>query len=133
MIHPHVYGQVSMAANFNKHITLDFNCGYAQVAENSYQRGDGKALHTSLNEHRNLGICLTQMRSMDCSHRALKPTIKNPHNFDQECEKMVQIWSKRWNPSSTRLEYEATFAIEKWKKLSTEQKEQHTLKTCKAC
>ena len=32
MIHPHVYGQVSMAANFNKHITLDFNCGYAQVA-----------------------------------------------------------------------------------------------------
>ena len=55
------------------------------------------------------------------------------HHFDQDFEKIVQIWSKQWNPASTRQEYETTFAIQKWKNLSAEEKEQHPLQKCIAC
>lgn len=47
--------------------------------------------------------------------------------------KVLQIWSKRWNPSSSRKDYEETFSTEKWKGLSIDKQKQHTLRTCKAC
>ena len=125
---------VSMAANFNKHITLDFNCGYARVAVRELTpKGRWKSA-TYMTERalkfRNL-FGMNDKYGVQPSY--FEANDNQSSQFDHDCEKIVQIWSKRWNPSSTRQEYEATFAIQKWKDLSKEQKEQHTLQKCKAC
>lgn len=44
-----------------------------------------------------------------------------------------QRFNRRWNPKEVREEYLTTFSVTAWKKLSLEEKQQHTLHKCKAC
>ena len=45
----------------------------------------------------------------------------------------LTYFSKKWHPSSLRLEYVDTFSISKWKDLSATAKESHSLSCCNAC
>ena len=37
--------------------------------------------------------------------------------FDIHCDKVLTAFSKRWNPSRARLDYEKQFSIENWRAL----------------
>ena len=106
---------VSMTANFDKHITLNFNCGYARVAVRELTpKGRWKNSTYYITERASKFRDLFGMNEM----YVIQPSYfeaddKKLSQFDQDCEKIMQIWSKWWNPDSTRQEYEATFAIQK--------------------
>jgi len=57
----------------------------------------------------------------------------NSSKFDRICDKILNIFSKKWHPPSARIEYQATFSTAKWNTLSDEDKSKHTLSSCKAC
>ena len=46
---------------------------------------------------------------------------------------ICQHFNRRWNTTEVREEYLTTFSVTAWKKLSPEEKRQHTLQKCKAC
>ena len=48
-------------------------------------------------------------------------------------EKILKLWSKRWNPSENQKVYEETFATTRWKDLPLEEKHTHTLTKCEGC
>lgn len=103
-----------MAANFNKHITLNFNCGYAWVAVRELTpKGRWKSATYITERASKFRDLFGTNEQYGLQSLYFEANDKKPSQFDQDCEKIAQIWSKRWNPSSTRLEYEATFAIEK--------------------
>lgn len=43
------------------------------------------------------------------------------------------MFSKKWHPSTARIEYTTTFSTTKWKSLSDENKSKHTISSCEAC
>ena len=61
--------------------------------------------------------------------------ISGSHNkiFNNCCEKILDYFSKKWHPSSKRLEYLSLFAADNWKQLAIREKEKHTLVFCVAC
>jgi hypothetical protein len=106
---------VSMTANFDKHITLNFNCGYARVAVRELTPKGRWKSSTYITER------ASKFRDLFGTNEVygIQPTYfeaddKMLSQFDQDCEKIMQIWSKRWNPNSACQDYEATFAIQKW-------------------
>ena len=46
---------------------------------------------------------------------------------------ICQNFNLRWHPAEKREEYLATFSVVSWLKLSPEEKQQHSLQSCKAC
>ena len=107
---------INMASNCQKHITLDFNCGYARTAVReltpkrrwksaTYATERASKFKDLFGAHEKYGIQQSYFEVSD----------NKPSQFNQDCEKILQIWSKRWNPSSTRQDYEDTFSIQKWK------------------
>ena len=59
-------------------------------------------------------------------------TAKEECRFDKYCHVILSFFSKKWNPN-LRAEYEATFSIENWKKLTTTEKQKHTISNCIEC
>ena len=57
----------------------------------------------------------------------------NSSKFDRIYDKILNIFSKKWHPTSACIEYQVTFSTAKWNTLSDEDKSKHTLSSCKAC
>ena len=49
------------------------------------------------------------------------------------CNKVLDMFSKKWHPSTARINYITTFCTANWKALSHESKSKHTLSSCEAC
>ena len=56
-----------------------------------------------------------------------------PTPFDRYCERINTHFSKKWHPSSKRLEYLDTFSISRWKGLPQLTKKNHSIGCCSAC
>lgn len=121
-----------MASNCVRHITLEFNCGYARTAVRELT----PRTHGSQSIDKNKRSLEFQQLFADCPSYGLpesyfEDNTANGSLFNRDCDKLLKIWSKRWNPTSNRQEYEQHFCIKKWK--ANPHRQQHTLAKCKAC
>ena len=57
----------------------------------------------------------------------------NPDYVLKKCKEMNGTFSQKWNPQENLHSYMATFSPEKWSKLPTSQKLQHSRTECSAC
>lgn len=121
-----------MASNCVRHITLEFNCGYARVAVRELTpKLHGKQ---SIDKHkRSLDF---QQLFADCPEYGFPDcyfdeNTTNGSLFDRDCDKLLKIWSKHWTPTISRQQYEKIFSIRNWKALPS--KQNHTLAKCKSC
>ena len=60
-------------------------------------------------------------------------TVNNFSKFDRHCDDILKCFIKRWNAKPTRSEYLKKFSTDNWKKLSSEEKEFHSLSNCRQC
>ena len=59
--------------------------------------------------------------------------LKHAVPFDRYCDVIISHFSKKWHPSSKRLEYIETFSIPRWKELPELTKMNHSMGNCRAC
>lgn len=123
-----------MAGNFNRHVTLILNCGFARTAI--------RELTPKLRWKNSIDITKRSTEFKNLFHEQEQFGIQQSYfdssnakasQFDRDCDAILKIWGKKWHPTNKRQEYETAFAIQKWKDLSAEQKQKHTLEKCKAC
>ena len=116
-------------------VALQINCGYARVAIHelsSVKRG------TSRQELDKVKRCegFRELFSMPLYHLTddmFTSTNYRPTRFDNLCESILKHFTKKWHPTSARLEYKQIFSISNSKALRTETKEMHSLCNCNAC
>lgn len=122
-----------MASNCVRYTTLEVNCGFARVAI--------RELTPKIHGRQSID---TQKRALefrelfkDCSNYGIENSYfeqdKNDSMFNRDCSRILKVFKKRWNPKEARVEYEEAFSLAKWKALSTDKKQLHTLSKCKAC
>ena len=58
---------------------------------------------------------------------------KKPSLFDVRCEAVLDAFRKKWKSQCKRKEYLMTFTIQKWRRLTAEQKAKHSMQNCMAC
>lgn len=46
---------------------------------------------------------------------------------------IYKLFNCRWHPTETRNKFLSVFSVTEWKRLSQEEKQQHSLQNCKAC
>ena len=57
----------------------------------------------------------------------------NDSLFNRHCSKIIDSWQKKWHPKESRLDYERTFTVSKWKELPNDKKQRHTLSCYHQC
>ena len=107
---------------------LQTNCGYARTAIrelslSSKSKHKGVVHRKEVEEEFQIVIPYERRGSDD----------KNWSKFDKHCDTIFKHFNKKWHPVSKRLEYTHTFSVANWKRLTEEQKAEHTLGECKAC
>ena len=125
-----VYTDVTrMAGNFDRHVTLVFNCGFARTAvreltPKSRWKNPSDIIKRST-EFQNL---FSDLEQFGVQQSYFDPSNTKPSQFERDCNAILKIWSKKWHPSNSRQEYKTTFAIQKWKDRKTYQpsKERNT-------
>lgn len=60
-------------------------------------------------------------------------TNKAPSQFERDCAHVNKAFSSKWHPATARVQYESQFSTSKWKSLSADEKNKHTLGNCEAC
>ena len=116
-------------------VALQINCGYARMAIHelsSVQRGSSRQRLDKIKRCEAFHE-LFPLPSYHLTDDMFKSNKSRPTRFDNLCESILQHFAKKWHPVSARLEYTETFSIAKWKGLSTEMKEMHSLCNCNAC
>ena len=113
---------------------LVVNCGFARVAIKELSK-TGKGIQFKNIDKKN--------RSEQFKTHFHIPTFGLPDNyfthgkhdsqFNRHCDKILTGFSMRWNPPTGLKDYLERFSMQNWKKLSEEEKAQHTLSKCKAC
>ena len=63
----------------------------------------------------------------------LTNTSNNFSKSDKHCDDILKCFIKRWNGELTRSEYLKKFSTDNWKKISSEEKEFHSLSNCRQC
>ena len=53
--------------------------------------------------------------------------------FDNHCDTILDVFSKKWKSNCQRQEYLMNFTLTKWKRLSAAEKNSHSLQKCTAC
>ena len=123
-----------MAGNFDRHVTLIFNCGFARRAiwelTPKLRWKNPSNITKRSTEFKDL-LCQHEQFGVPQSYFDSRNTKAS--QFERVCDSIWKIWSKKWHPNNSRQEYEITFATQKWKDLSEEQQQKHTLEKCKAC
>ena len=111
------------------HTSIKINCAFSRVAfrelskENPNQR-------------------VTQFKQLFCEYPGFHLSDsyfmesngkKNPSQFERDCSRINDAFSSKWHPPAARLQYECQFSTTKWKGLSSDQKQKHSLSKCEAC
>ncbi len=116
-------------------ISLKINCGYARTAireltpcvqqKGRYARDCDKAKRST--EFRKL------FSSFEFPPSLFESDGTRSSTFDNNCERILTIFQRRWNPTSKRSEYETRFSTTNWKALTLQAKQEHSLSNCVAC
>ena len=114
-------------ASAKKPISLQVNCGYGRCAmrlTTSNWESDTLKFKELFETTPNYGLCESYFAT----------NSSRQSQFKRHCNLIKTSWSKRWcTDQSFRINYEATFSKEKWKNLSLEEQQSHTLADCNAC
>ena len=110
------------------------NCGYARTAIcelSSSQRGiiDKTKREQQFREL----FDLPTFKLKDDLFTSPNPELHLPAPFDRYCERINACFSKKWHPSSKRVEYLDMFSMARWKDLPELAKVTHTMGYCTAC
>ena len=127
------YPDSQMASNCVRYTTIEVNCAFARVAI--------RELTPKIHGYQQIN---TQKRALefrelfkDCSNYGIEDSYfeqdRNDSMFNRDCSRILGIFKKKWNPKEARVEYEETFSSARWKALSTDKQQLHTLSKCKAC
>ena len=116
-------------------VSLKVNCGYARTAIRELTPTK-TGLHGRYVQSAKRSQEFRQL--FDIPTYALQSSIfesdsSHSSTFDKMCDTVLNMFSKKWHPSTARIEYTATFSTAKWKALSDESKSKHTLSNCEAC
>ena len=107
-----------------------FNCGFGRVAvydiaKKSSTTSNWKQLRGCSEEN-----LVAQFHKRFQNRTAFK--ISNDY-FVRNARKLLPMFDKKWNPTSSREQYHSQFSEECWKKLSSQGKSMHSLQACKGC
>ena len=58
---------------------------------------------------------------------------KKPSLFDTRCETVLNVFKAKWRSQCKREEYLMTFSMQKWRRLTAQQKARHSMQNCMAC
>lgn len=110
-------------------VSLELNCGYARCAIRELTtRNTDKIKRAS--EFQDL---FKSCPNYGITESYFDTAGTNDSLFNRHCTKVIISWGKKWHPKESRVEYESNFAISKWKSLSTEDKQLHTISNCQQC
>ena len=56
-----------------------------------------------------------------------------PSKFERHCNDINSYFNKKWKSLDVRASYLTTFSTAKWKAMSTNEKQKHTLANCATC
>ena len=101
-----------MASNCVRHVTLDFNCGFARTAvrQLTLKRHGTKIFDKQKQaEFKQLFSACPEYGFPD----SYFDDDSNAHNslFNRDCDEILKIWSKRRNPTESWQQYERVFSI----------------------
>ena len=114
------------------------NCGYARTAIRELslsQRGSKQTLidkTKQVQQFREL-FDLPTFKLKDDLFTSPNPELHLPAPFDRYCERINACFSKKWHPSSKRVEYLDTISMARWKDLPELTKVTHSMGYCTAC
>ena len=103
-----------------KTIANTVNCGYARVVMQEQTESDFKRFFQA---PLNIGN----------EYFETKQGGKTRSRFETHLKAIKAMFSKKWHPQSSKVEYKNAFSITKWDALSVSDKSTHTLAKCNAC
>ena len=103
-----------------KTIANTVNCGYARVAMQEQTESDFKRFFQA-------------PLSIGNEYFETKQGGKTRSQFETHSKAIKAMFSKKWHPQSSKVEYKNAFSITKWDALSVSDKSTHTLAKCNAC
>jgi hypothetical protein len=109
-------------------MALYIHCGFARVAIRHLTKE-----HAEANGHHNLGYDIIQKYNVQFGEVPGMKLEGNPDNILKKCKELNATFSQKWHPQEILHSYIATFSPEKWSKLPTSQKLQHSRTECNAC
>ena len=112
------------------------NCGFARVAIRQYSEvGRGKnftKLH-SLEREQNFKDLFSPLPQYGVESSIFEHTNNRESTFDRYCKRINGGFMKWKRKREEKSEYLSTFSIDNCKKLSSVEKQRHTLGRCKEC
>ena len=114
-------------------VILQVNCGYARAAIRELSSPEELKSRKEIAFEGCRQNFLSLFSSVTTYGIPEEYQISGNRNFNNTCEKILDNFSKKWHPSSKRLEYLSCFSTENWKHLASCEKDKHTLAFCVAC
>ena len=107
-------------------LPLKFNCGFCRVSIKELSSHDDETREKKFKEQ------FSSALNLDDSLFSVKSERHTPF-FNRRCSDVKKWFTKKWDPSSSRVDYLSTFSISKWEALSTQDKRKHSLSQCERC
>ena len=100
-----------MTETLAKHLSLNFNCGFARCA---IRKLTPKVRNAAVDKQQRT-TCFQELFK-DCPDYGIPMSYFDASSnrgslFNCHCDKVIEGWSKKWHPSENRFEYENTFSI----------------------
>ena len=115
-------------------ISVLCNCGYARVAVyelSGVKRGKSRSLVNRKERAEKFLKLFSSQTSIDKQDKFWDDSPSS--KFNRQCDYVLEMFSKKWQPHSARAEYFQTFSISKWESLPILTKRCHTLSRCYEC
>ena len=113
-------------------VALTVNCGYARTAIHelsSSKRGRSRQNIDKLERTQKFReiFDIPTFNLTEEIFTSPNPIQHHQSSFDRYCEKILDHFTKKWNPPSKCIEYINTFAIMRWKELPENAKRGHSM------
>ena len=112
-------------------VTLRVNCGYARTAIWELTPKTATAINNT--EKRESEFWDLYQQCPESGLTDFKNKNSGRSRFNWDCIALTDYFGKKWHPAESRIEYQETFSIKKWKALLPMQQKDHTYFNCKAC
>ena len=114
-------------------IALAINCGYSRVAIWEYSHLTGTSVYSCNKEARAEKFHQLFADGLVISMPSSYWVTNTSNNCDKHCHDLLRCFMKKWFCLIPRSEYLNKFSTDNWKKLSSEEKEFHSLSNCRQC
>ena len=120
-----------MAAAPGTATALSINCGFCRVA--IVELTDYKKCRRAINQVAREEKFSELFSCFNLDDSFFATNDKRLSLFQKRCDQVLDMFRKKWNPTSLRMKYLETFSISSWEKLSMIEKKKHLLSKCERC